>query len=476
MGLYKYVCEFTLNNIRYIMLMDKNNKRFFLKHMNHSYSYVTKDELFNIISNLYHSDDVYDFSNNRNKKHKILPKIIIGGTAFLLTPPLLVTSIMLYNQHQFNEAKRRYYERNNHNEEISDNADIQNIDRQSAITEDYINRYLSVAERYNATDNKLDTYLCSDMIHYAYIYDMDYLYLVYDNQDITLDDLNSVIDTNPNIPDKYKMLFHEYCNQLCSVYTDIELRPFYENLKTIKVVECDKNELLLHTLNISSEGCYVRSENVMYVPENYEYQSGTWGYQIIFHELSHCFRTHVTKINGTDVKVQCEGLNFSNMITAEALNSLFAVSLLGYNEDDIAYQLQSNYHRVILECVDNYTLSDYANHSISYYANKLDEFNNDDGYAPVILELIQMQFDDYHNDNISIEQEQFYPIYDYISNMYLNKYITDDMTYEEMKSVMDELVRKITFDVPEEYNIDIDHFYSFFENYLTEKGFSKTRK
>lgn len=466
MGTYQYVCEFKLGQTNYVMFMDQENKRFFLKHMNNSYSYVTSEELFNICSSFHHSEDVYDSEKEKPRSYKFIPKIVIGTQAAILIPSILLTSLLYYNQkRRYNRLREQsnvsFYYRDSHPEQI--NAA-------------FIEKYLSAAEKYNLDGNKIDTYLQSDMLHYSYIYDMDYIGLVYDEMDISLEELNNVVDSNSNIPDSFKILIKEYCSQLCKNYTNIELRPFYENLKTLKVIECNQNELLLHTLSPTSSGCYVRSENVIYVPEKYTYQKGTWDYQVIFHELTHCARTQSKNIDGVDVKIQFQGLNYSNTVSEEALNSLLAVSILGYEEKDVAYQLQSNYHMVMLECLNNYDLSDYMNHSLTYFVSKLDEHNNEQGQAVIVLELIEMQYDDFHRQDIEISQEQFYRVYDYISKMYYDKYLYDGMPYDEMKAVCDELIGKITYDVPSEYNIDINHFYNYFDYYVDEHNYVSARE
>ena len=57
--------------------------------------------------------------------------------------------------------------------------------------------------------------------------------------------------------------------------------------------------------------------------------------------------------------------------------------------------------------------------------------------------------------------------------MYFDKYITEDMTYEDAERVKDELVSKILFDVPEEYNIDSTYFDRYLNRYCNEKGIQK---
>ena len=57
--------------------------------------------------------------------------------------------------------------------------------------------------------------------------------------------------------------------------------------------------------------------------------------------------------------------------------------------------------------------------------------------------------------------------------MYYRKYLTSKMSYEEAKLVTDNLLDKILYDVPEEYNIDINYFYSYLDDYCKEIGISK---
>jgi hypothetical protein len=77
---------------------------------------------------------------------------------------------------------------------------------------------------------------------------------------------------------------------------------------------------------------------------------------------------------------------------------------------------------------------------------------------------------DYHSDLIEIEQEEYYPIYDYIADMYYRKYIDEDMSYNEAKSVADDLIERITYDVPLEYNIDTNRFYDYLNEYCNSIG------
>lgn len=448
---YKEVVNFFYNGFSYHMYLDNNNRRYFLKDgKNGELEYLTLEEYVDIIFEFKKIPLVMNAERGKSKnKIKLIPKIIIGGVAVTLSISVFNLGLSVFEtQKKVREFEEKVSARN---QELST----------------YVS-YLDDEEP--REDLVVDTYLESDTLKYLFVYDMDYLDKALDYSSVSLEDLKKVIAENNKISDKFKKLLYEYCEDVVAKYPNLELRVLYENLKTLEVVECDKRELMLASLSIDSYGCYIRTENKIYVLEDYEYEKGTWAYQVIYHEFSHCLRTGYWETADNTIKVQVEGLNFSNVITAEALNSLFTVSLFDYEELDIAYQLQSNYHSVIIDCMDNYSIEDYVGHSVSYYAKKLDEFNKDDNYATVILELIQMQYDDFHSDKITVAPEEYYPIYDYIADMYYKKYLNSDMSYSEAVQITDRLLERILFDVPEEYNIPVEHFYEHLKEYCNELG------
>lgn len=253
------------------------------------------------------------------------------------------------------------------------------------------------------SEYEVDTYIDNrDNSNRLYIYDMDYVDLALDFKPKKLADFIDVINENSKIARKFKPILTEYCTRVFDKYPDIELRPFYRNLKDLEVIECTDQELMKVTWDTNSCGCYVRDEDKIYVLKDKEYEEGTWDYQVLYHEFSHCLRDSIYEDeDGNRVSIQFMGLNYYDIPNAEALNSLFAVSLFDYEEKDIAYQFQSNAHQIILECMDNYTLNDYVNHSMAYYAKQLDTYNQDDNYALTILSLMNEQYEDYHDDRWS---------------------------------------------------------------------------
>ena len=293
------------------------------------------------------------------------------------------------------------------------------------------------------------------------IYDADYYGMYFDRPSVSPAEITAHIGENAKIPPQFKELLTQFTLLLASKYPEADLRPLDLNVRTLEVVECDPFELSLHAVSIDAYGCYVRTENTIYVPEGYEYKPGTWEYQVIMHEFGHMARTVTLNEDGIELNIWFSSENLT--IPEEALNSIFTVSLFDYEERDIAYQLQSNMFLILTSCLDGYSLSDYMNHSLNYFLHMLDEQNG--GNSLELMRLIEAQREDGVNDDYEREQQTYYPIYDYITRMYLDKNASPGMSSDEIRQLVDSLLDIIMFDVPPEYNIDTAEFYRFAEEY-----------
>lgn len=457
---YRELVRFKFNGKKYIMYIDNQNKYFFLELKdNNQLSYIPLQTFKEICDIFCKTPHILNIQKGKKEKKtlKLIPKILIGTIAVPLT---LVSYIFLQatvqeiSHHIFpNTPSQVYSEVGNYGENSSS-----------------VINHISFEVEDSPEEFEVDTILENQYSQYIYVYDNDYLDKVLNYSSVSIEEMHNVVNHNSRISSKYKDIINKFIDDLYEKQPDAEKRILYENLKTLEVVECTKNELALESLSMDSYGCYIRTKNKIFVLKDNEYKEGTWEYQVIYHELCHAARTGFWDSDKKQIRVQCEGLNFYTTTSAEALNSIFAVSLFDYDEKDIAYQLQSNYFTVILECMDNYKISDYMNHSLGYFVKKLDEHNGDNNYAATILQLMEVQFNDYHSEKIEIEESEYYPIYDYISSMYFKKYITSDMSYDQCIALTDKLVERITFDVPEEYHIDKNRFYENANEYCKQIG------
>ncbi len=291
------------------------------------------------------------------------------------------------------------------------------------------------------------------------IYDSDYLDLFFDYGSVTAEETKRAAAENPAITPRFRELLYWYIDAIARKYPDADLRILHYNLQSLEVMEVDAHKLAFEALSLSAYGCYKRAENRIYVNKDYDYVPGTWEYQVIIHEFGHAART-IQRDNG-DEHIQIQLSEEYLEIPEEALNSLFTVSLFDYEERDIAYQLPSNLFLVMLECLDGYTLSDYINHSLSYLAHKLDEQTGYNNYAMNVFRLIDAQRADYMDEDYEREQETYYPIYDYVCRLYLDRNggaETDDAGRE---ALVEELLEKVTYDVPEDHPLDTEEFYRY---------------
>ena len=459
MNTYRRVIDFYYKRKKYSMFIDNKDRYYFMSKENNKYSYINIHKYLELGAIFSNPVKIMNFRNG--EKFKLSPKVIISGALVLATAGSVSFAPDIYDM-LIQRDKAVYsqyssYENNISNEEL---AQVDNIKNE-------FNNKLSFDVVDSDTEFTVDTYEKMDAIKSLFIYDSDYLDLYLDTKkDITIEEFSNIINSNYNISDYYKKIIYEFCEDLITNQPKAERRILYENLKTLKIVECDNvNELAVHSLSYDSLACYLRDENTIYVLKEYEYKKGTWEYQVLYHELCHAARSIWKEEGENTIRIQSGGPNFKSTITDEALNSIFSISLFDYEEKNIAYQLQSNIIKVLVDNMDNYEISDYMNHSLSYFVNKLDEFHNDNNYASVLLETIEAQYDDYHADYITIDQSEFYPIYEYVSDFYYKNRITDETTYEDAKKFTDELISIITYDVPLEYNINTDYFYEYLDIY-----------
>lgn len=454
---YRKILDFEYCNVPYTMFIDKKDRYFFMRrNSNGDYYYTTYDEqkkLFEAFVNICPAMNIM-----AGDKVKIAPKVLMG---------VLVTSLslsMLAGCAKGSEFKAigsdgnlsySYSIENNYNDKI----DMSFTD--SLIDEDF----------------EIDTI---DVVpgggNRTRIYDSAYLSEALGDYQPTLNDFYKVIDSNNNITDQYKDLIREFVTAYITKTPDADRRILYHNLQTLQIRECDDAHLLLTTFNEDAVACYIFKENTICVLSDYKFEKGTWAYQTIFHELTHVARNAYFNKGGKNYEIKSGGYNYSVLMLDETLNTIYAIDLLDYFDQDFAYQLQSNYMDIILDSMDNYKNSDYINHSQGYFIAKLDEYMGTQGYAGVMIELLQAQFNDFHDDNIKAEQSEYYPLYDFVSDVFYKDRLHSGMSYDEALAVKDELVSRIMFDVPEEYEIDVNHFDEHFNEYCANLGIEVVNK
>lgn len=388
---------------------------------------------------------------------KALKRAVIAASVFVLLLAAFVTFLVLDSQRRAAEWDE-YYQ--SHKDEIEAQKEA-----------DFMELGFSVEN--SSEDLIVDTYRDSFSGTSLNVYDSAYLDRYFDYPSPSIDEVKSTLRANQNIPEEQKAIIGYFIDRVYALYPKTDFRPLDFNLRTLEVVEVDEWGMGMATLSPSAYACYVRTENRIYLPQGKTFEPGGWDWQVIIHELSHALRT----VDYDDDRDDWDGQfryvisspEHANTIGEEALNSLFAVSLLEYEERDIAYQLQSNMVSVMLDCMDNYSLADYPNHSYSYFLSKLDEANGDHNYAESIMKLMEAQREDWEEDRWDRPQSVYYPLYDYICKMWLDKNAAPGMDASELDALVADLLERVMYDVPEEYHIDADEFTRYAQGYYAER-------
>ena len=393
----------------------------------------------------------------KNGIKRVLKRIIIAVGVLFSLFVLLVILLLIDNQRRIDE-RNEYYRL--HKEEIEAQREAE-----------FVALDFSVED--SSEELVVDTYQSGFSGKSLNVYDSAYLDMYFDYPSLEVNDVKRTLKANRKIPKAHKEIISYFIDRVYELYPQTDFRPFEFNLRTLEVVEVDKWDMSLTALNPYAYACYVRTENRIYLPQGKVFEPGGWDWQVIIHELSHALRTVDYDNNWGDwddrFRYLISSYDNTNVIGEEALNSLFAVSLLEYDERDIAYQLQSNMVGVMLECMDNYSLADYPNHSYSYFLSKLDETNGNHNYASSIMKLLEAQRDDWEETRWNRPRSTYYPLYDYICKMWLDKYALPDMDVSDLDELTASLLERVMYDVPEDYDIDTDEFYRYARTYYAEQ-------
>ena len=433
---YIKIIEFTYKSQRYNMYLDKNNKYFFLKIKNDKLQYATIDEMIEL-SQIFISNP--DIKKNISKM-KFASKVIVGASTVFLTSSLLINSLSKENK---------------------------TSDTSTQLTTEQLQQYISTYDDLELGDN----YHYDKQNNQLYIYSPEYIGEVI-NEEVTLDKLYERIDNNNKIAGSFKQIVKDYCDNIVDKYPNADLRILYQNLETLKIIECGHQKLYSITKEPRCDGCYNIKNNEIYVLRNNSFNKGDEGYQILFHELTHALKNSSFKLDKVDVNIKIENNNFTNEITDEAFTSILAANLCE-SEKNSSYQLQSNYYSVMIECID-YNLTDYINKPLSDFSNKLNEYNEND-LAERILKLIELEYRCDESDIISANDSEFYPIIDYLCDMYFKKYVKDDMSYEEGLIIANELDMKINKSLSNKNKKHTIKIYENIKNYYLNKSNNKTK-
>lgn len=324
--------------------------------------------------------------------------------------------------------------------------------KKSIDLEDYISSFDEAVEN--------EDYYYNSLLKHLTIYDTKYIDIVLPNQ-VALDDLIESIENNENIDGNYKDLFFEYCNDLVDKYPDAELRILNHNLKTIRILDKEDGKLDSPNGMMSCDAYYNMAKNELHVEKDQIGEGNPWGRQVLYHELSHALRE--CEFDYKDLTIDIEFNNVSNAdygeIAEEAIDTLFSVSLIDPKGTNRAYQTESNYFAIMVDCID-YDLEDYTRRPLSSFVDQLLDYSGELDVESA-LDAIDKQYRTarFSNDEeYSGNTHDYDSIIDLLCHLYFNKYIYEEMTFTESYEAADKLKKMIELNTVRA--VDTDKIYT----------------
>ena len=307
---------------------------------------------------------------------------------------------------------------------------------------------------------------------------------VFGYQKPTLEELKSAVNSNQNISQEYKDRIIYFLTKWLAKYPDTDFTVLKHNLKTLVLNEVTSESMMWNALSPTAVACYRPNENEIFVNLNIDLSDENNDDTIVFwHEFCHAARTTRTKINDYNVRTASYSEDNFGLYYDEAVMTYFVYQVQDRGNTSQFYKMASNYYRIIIECLGEgtFTGDDYFNHSINYFAEKMDQYMGDSNYALHILSLIDVQMNTHYKKYLDFKITDFSELYDYITRMYLMKNLKSDMSADEAEGIFRNLMKELTTNLK---NIELDYpgieessFRPHFEKYCNENNIGfKSRK
>lgn len=480
---FRKIVKFKYKNIQYQLFMDKKNHLAFLELDDRGkYRYPKLEALLELVSIFATSQNVLNIRSDKIQKYKFTPKVLHKGLPLLLTLSLLSGCAPTTPSNQTSLRDRI----NNAQTTESVDAVLENFEGVSSIDETNEKELINQEEidaKYLAllalADDEYDymyasDYNAYDLIKRIYVRDSNAYEKVFGYSNITVNQIEDALKENNNIPQKYKDFILQYVKDWNTLFPGSDFTILYTNIKNgTAIKELSEEDMMWTTLATNALACWKTEDNTIYVLKGINLDKSDDGYIILIHELTHGSKR--TKLENKDGYLICssfyEDINMG-YYSEEALATCFAYMMQGLDNKSHFYTLQSSYYRIILDAID-YDGADFLNHSVNYLIDKMDEYMGDDEYAYHIISLIDAEASLRYTDYVEVDFHEFSELYSYITRMYMKKYLTPEMTYEEAEVVYKNLMEEITYyfdEMKRPYEIDFDVFESTFKECASELG------
>lgn len=537
---FRKLASFSYKDKKFVMFINDNQKLAFLNiDEKGKFHYPTLDELifFNYSLDGSKKEGIYEIRKD-TKKYNFTPKFIRGGIAVVLTSAILgainLSDISLSKETDSSISIESEYKREHRAHEKSDNVknntyvketkSTKKSNNSTLVNSNSENSYLKSVEKpktnyyaksstetnstegytylkpiefdgiyYDDFENNINNLLApaDDELDFRWKNDYEeisgkYFFVrdskaygeVFEINKPTFNQLKSVVEGNDKISRKYKDFILNYISDYLRLYPETNFAPFYENLKTLEIVECSDDDIKWASISATAIACYRSLENRIFVNNKIDIsQKESDDYIVLSHELTHAARTLKLEKDNRQINTAFYKEASLGSYTDEALDTHFMHQLRGDGSRAEHYTLASSYIRIILSCLgNNYTGSDYMNHSVNYFISEMDKFMGDNN-AEHIIALMESQMALHYNKYVETDLTNFEELFEYLTRMYMKKNLKANMSYSEASELFDKFYGEITYNFD---NLEVpypevteDKFRTEFEKILDTMGISK---
>ena len=277
------------------------------------------------------------------------------------------------------------------------------------------------------------------------------------------DQLREAIRQNENLDDTVRGYLDSYVDRLETAGYNIDLRPFYMNLSTVKVAYVSNAEMV--AITGGGKGVFLPDQHMIYLNE--EDNSVPLDF-LLPHEISHMLSNLYFDYKGyTAIRDFC--VVTYGFIVEEGLDSLFADTLIGEDPIELPYRVCNNYCRVLMEATD-YSFETYINKCIYDYREVLDQENvNGSGvHGDTIIHLLEGATRDYRRNEYAAENyEELDRAFSWI---YFEHTLSSTSSKDEVKAAYDRYREILDAQTANGSFMNADIVKSTLQEVLTQKG------
>lgn len=474
MNIYRESIKFKLNNKDFIMYNKDDGTKAFLKNVNNKFYYPSFEELVEIVSIfnnhksfLFYEDDsnIYKSHKNNNgsvktsRKRRFSPKVIIKikgiAIAFGITAGLSAAIASAANCSNSNY--------------LSTTTDSKRFNFDDDLSAEYS----------NLSDIKVENDAYFDDEDISILYDAKYVAL-YSNKyidkyleihELSSEEVISIINSNENFDDDFKRFVIDFYTKMKNYYGDgFDDRIFAKNIQNLRV-EYQHGDI---DLGSNALAIYNYEENTITLLDSFDYNDEV-SKLIARHELCHATNMYLCKKNSEGFKVKSvycpQG---SGTYAAEAMNVIFSTNpfLDEYSDElkaNMGYGITTNALRVVVDSVD-YDVSESTRHNISSLKEVTESVLPEGVDGEMFYDLMDAQTIEYLYPSIEMEDTDRVTYYTILTNMYINKNISSNMTYDEIMSLKQEFINSLVLGLASPEIIDEDTINTTFNYYLNENN------